>query len=194
MTSHSPDRWGTVMIDGVEKKYKKGFTFSEYTPWLKGHPANVLAQRGAAELVMAANLTVFLNQADVKAALHVDEVTEPWEMCGGVEWEYQLEASKWIYRILKHTDLRMLFFSGDTDGAVTTLGTRRWMRSLEWDVEDKWRPWFVNNQVAGYVEKYDGGLTFATVKGVGHMAPQWAGPQCQLLVNDWMAGVDLPKY
>lgn len=34
----------------------------------------------------------------------------------------------------------------------------------------KWRPWYINDQVAGYVEKYDG-LDFATVHGVGHMCP-----------------------
>ena len=30
-----------------------------------------------------------------------------------------------------------------------------------------------NKQVAGYITKYDG-LDLLTVKGVGHMAPQWA--------------------
>lgn len=86
----------------------------------------------------------------------------------------------------------MLFLSGDTDGAVPTLGTRKWIRSLGWDVLEHWRSWYVNGQVAGYVEKYDGDLTFATVKGVGHMAPQWAKPQVQTLVFDFLANQTLP--
>lgn len=195
LKSTDPERWGTVTINGVEKRYKRGFTFSEYTPWLKNHPANLMAQRGVPELVQAKNLTDWINRADVKAALHVEAVTEPWEMCNGAigeKWQYQQEASLWIYRVLKHTDLRMLFFSGDTDGAVTTLGTRRWMRALGWDIKDEWRPWYVGGQVAGYVEKYDGDLDFVTVKGVGHMAPQWAKPQVQTLIFDWMKNVDLP--
>jgi len=66
----------------------------------------------------------------------------------------------------------MLHFSGDTDGAVPTYGTRRWIQDLDWEVLAKWRPWFTNGQVSGYVERYDG-LDFTTVHGVGHMSPQW---------------------
>ena len=94
---------------------------------------------------------------------------------------------------MKHTDVRMLFFSGDTDGAVPTLGTRKWIRKLAWNVSDNWRSWYVDGQIAGYVEKYEGDLTFATIKGVGHMAPQWAKPQVQRLIFDFLEGVDLPK-
>jgi len=40
-------------------------------------------------------------------------------------------------------------------------------------VVEAWRPWLTNGEVSGYTEKYQG-LDFVTVKGVGHMAPQWA--------------------
>jgi carboxypeptidase C (cathepsin A) len=63
-----------------------------------------------------------------------------------------------------------MFYSGDTDGAVTTYGSKRWIKDLKWGVVDAWRPWLTNGQVSGYVERYDG-LDFVTVKGVGHMAP-----------------------
>ena len=63
-----------------------------------------------------------------------------------------------------------MFYSGDTDGAVTTYGSKRWIKDLAWTVTDPWRPWYTNGQVSGYVERYDG-LDFVTVKGVGHMAP-----------------------
>ena len=68
--------------------------------------------------------------------------------------------------------MKILFYSGDTDGAVPTYGTRRWIQKLNWDVQEAWRPWFTDGQVSGYIEKYDG-LDFVTVHGVGHMAPQW---------------------
>jgi hypothetical protein len=29
------DRYGKVMIGGQEKKYRRGMTIGEYTPWLK---------------------------------------------------------------------------------------------------------------------------------------------------------------
>jgi serine carboxypeptidase-like clade 2 len=58
-------------------------------------------------------------------------------------------------------------------------------------MKSAWRPWYTNgtngSQVSGYVEEYDG-LTFATVKGVGHMAPQWARQAVQEMITAFMAG------
>jgi carboxypeptidase C (cathepsin A) len=78
-----------------------------------------------------------------------------------------------------------MFYSGDTDGAVTTYGSRRWIKDLHWGVEEAWRPWFTNGQVTGYVERYDG-LDFVTVKGVGHMAPQWARLPVTNMITSWV--------
>mmetsp|Transcript_25596 Transcript_25596/g.18093 ORF Transcript_25596/g.18093 Transcript_25596/m.18093 type:complete len:85 (+) Transcript_25596:794-1048(+) len=83
----------------------------------------------------------------------------------------------------------MLKYSGDTDGAVPTYGTRQWINELNWPVTEAWRPWFTEGQVSGYVEKYDG-LDFATVKGVGHMAPQWARQQVTTMITSWIHGQD----
>jgi serine carboxypeptidase-like clade 1 len=91
---------------------------------------------------------------------------------------------------MKDTGIRMLFYSGDTDGAVPLAGTRKWIKDLNWGVKDAWRPWMTNDQVAGYVIGYNG-LDFATVKGVGHMAPQWARQQVTQLISNWIAGEDI---
>lgn len=69
----------------------------------------------------------------------------------------------------------MLKFSGDTNGAVPTYGTRQWIRELNWTVTEEWRPYFVIdekgiNQLAGYVETREGNFTFATIHGAGHLA------------------------
>lgn len=83
----------------------------------------------------------------------------------------------------------MLFFSGDTDGAIPTVGSRKWVQKLGWKIEEEWRPWYdIENQVAGYIEHRAGNFTFATVKGVGHMAPQWARQPMQHLIYNWMNG------
>merc|ERR1711997_1319077 len=42
-------------------------------------------------------------------------------------------------------------------------------------------------QVAGYYETYEGGFTFATVHGAGHMAPQFKPPQTYKLIFDWLS-------
>lgn len=85
-----------------------------------------------------------------------------------------------------------MFFSGDTDGAIPTVGSRKWVKRLNWTVTEEWRPWYdIDNQVAGYVEQREGNFTFATVRGVGHMAPQWARQSMQHLVYSWMFGTSI---
>ena len=68
--------------------------------------------------------------------------------------------------------MRILHFSGDTDGAVPTLGTRKWIEEMGWPLKKEFRTWLMHDQVAGFIEEFEG-LTLAIVHGVGHMAPQW---------------------
>ncbi len=86
-----------------------------------------------------------------------------------------MNASQWIYPLLKGK-YKILKYSGDTDGAVATYGTQQWINELNWEIKEAWRPYYIQNmygtQVAGYVEVRDG-LTFVTVHGAGHMAPQF---------------------
>lgn len=96
------------------------------------------------------------------------------------------EASEWIYKLLRGK-YRILFYSGDTDGAVPTHGTYQWMQTLGWDIIEKRRAYYVGGQVAGYVEQRDG-LTFGTVHGCGHMAPQWKRPQTYHLIFQFIKG------
>jgi len=47
----------------------------------------------------------------------------------------------------------MVFYSGDTDGAVPTYGTKRWLQKLNWPLKDhgEWRAWHgLDTQVAGF--------------------------------------------
>ena len=81
---------------------------------------------------------------------------------------------------------KILKFSGDTDGAVPTYGTQQWIKELNWDVKQPWKPFYVNSQVAGYIEVRDG-LTFVTIHGAGHMAPQWKRAQTYRAVFNFIA-------
>jgi len=97
----------------------------------------------------------------------------------------QHEASEWIYQVLRYK-VRKLFYSGDTDGSVSTYGSKRWIMNLNWDTTTDWNPWMTDEQVAGYVEKYDGMFDFVTVKGVGHMSPQWARKPVLQMINNFV--------
>ncbi|KAH3745061.1 serine carboxypeptidase [Pelomyxa schiedti] len=73
-----------------------------------------------------------------------------------------------VWETLFQSELRMLVYGGDVDGVIPPSGTRAWIDSLSQPVVSSWKPWLVQNQVAGYVTYYET-LTFATVKNAGHM-------------------------
>ena len=135
-----------------------------------------------------------MNLSDTRKALHIPDNVQAWDLCqSGDWWHYviQPKGSQWIYEELMGK-VRMLHFSGDTDGAVPTLGTQNWIATTGWEVDQEWTPYFVDAQVAGYTETYsDGGFTFGTVHGAGHMAPQFKPPQTYHLVMNWILGRDI---
>ena len=67
----------------------------------------------------------------------------------------------------------MLVYSGNSDSIMPSVGTERWIRSLNFTITKEWAPYFLQTspttkQIAGYFENY-GNLTFATVHGGGHI-------------------------
>ena len=163
------DRTGYTTINGEVRTYKKGMTMAEYTPF-----ATHLLDSPSAQVRNGDFLSIYMNREDVRAAFNIPSSVQTWEQCSStLHYQVQDEASMWIYRILQGKT-RLMFYSGDTDGAITTYGTKMWMKELGWPITEAWRPWYTNGQVSGYTETYDGPLQFVTVKGVGHMAPQWA--------------------
>jgi len=136
----------------------------------------------------------FFNRPEVKEALFIrPELT--WGMCSDrVGSNYQIDTVKgsfFLYKDLIASGIKILIYSGDTDAAVPFNGTQRWIKNLNLEVVNKWRSWRINkNQVAGYVENYKG-LTFVTVKGVGHMVPQWKRAEAFYMLNQFLEGKDL---
>ena len=64
------------------------------------------------------------------------------------------------YNKLIKAGVKILVFSGDVDGIVPFTGTRNWLGVLNRQVKEDQRPWYVDNQVGGYITEYDG-LTFS---------------------------------
>jgi len=175
---------GSVEIGGETKHYKRGFRQGEYTPWMSefyGHEGELL---GSA-------VSDYMNSKDVREALNIPDEVGGWNPCViPITWKYHLQAegSFWIYNVLKN-QYKILVFSGDTDGAVPTYGTERWIEALNWDVKEAWKPWLIDWQVVGYKKHYDG-LDFVTVHGVGHMAPQWARMEVTSMINGFIHDED----
>lgn len=90
----------------------------EYTPWLKG-----ITDGGP---ILGDFLSSYVNREDVRDALNIPVEVQAWEECStNPDWHYypQQEASYWIYTVLRN-QIKIMFYSGDTDGALPTAGSR----------------------------------------------------------------------
>ncbi|KAG4389918.1 hypothetical protein GLYMA_06G181700v4 [Glycine max] len=70
---------------------------------------------------------------------------------------------------------------------IATLKLSAWIRSLNYSIVDDWRPWLTNGQVAGYTSTYSNRMTFATVKGGGHPAPEFKPEECFAMYSRWIS-------
>ncbi|KAJ7549167.1 hypothetical protein O6H91_07G043400 [Diphasiastrum complanatum] len=118
---------------------------------------------------------LYLNRPEVQVALHANVTDLPyrWSDCSDIvdySNEDLLTSILPLYQTLLQSGLQILVFSGDVDAILPVTGTRSWVSNLSLDVRKAWRPWFIHNQVGGYVTQYDG-LLYATIREAGHMVP-----------------------
>ena len=108
---------------------------AEYTPF-----ASHVVASPAGQQVNGDFLSDYMNREDVRKAFNIPSSVQTWEQCSNtLRYHVQDEASMWIYRVLQGKT-KLMFYSGDTDGAITTYGTKRWIKELNWPVKEAWRP------------------------------------------------------
>jgi len=121
------------------------------------------------------NLKKYLNQPDVRKALHIPSNVQEWDICSlDVEMGYKRiydTMRPQILQLINSGKLRGLIYNGDVDMACNFLGDEWFSNNLGFKVIENYEEWKFNNQVAGFVKYYDR-LTYLTIKGSGHMVPQ----------------------
>lgn len=144
---------------------------------------------------------IFLNDQAVREGFHIwSNVSSTWHMCTNVSYTPGENASYFLYPSLIQKGYRILVYSGDTDGLVPTVGTIGWIEQLQKDLNmalvQPHTPWTLpglnanETQIAGFSRKYSG-LEFATIMGVGHMAPQWQPAAAFKMINSFLNNTSL---
>ncbi|XP_027347843.1 serine carboxypeptidase-like 19 isoform X2 [Abrus precatorius] len=136
--------------------------------------------------------TQWANDESVRKALHIREGTiDKWERCYTTDFDHQIQSSFEFHVNLSAKGYRSLIYSGDHDLVVPFTSTQAWIRALNYSIVDDWRPWFLNGQVAGYTRAYSNKMTFATVKGSGHTAPEYKPDEGFAMFTRWIANEPL---
>ncbi|KAJ7944542.1 putative Serine carboxypeptidase [Quillaja saponaria] len=77
-----------------------------------------------------------------------------WKRCNSnILFTKDVQSSIGYHRYLSTKDLRVLVYSGDHDMVFPYLGTLRWIKRLNSTIVNDWRPWLVDDQIAGRVSQ-----------------------------------------
>ncbi|XP_068655186.1 serine carboxypeptidase-like 18 [Aristolochia californica] len=133
------------------------------------------------------------NNDTVQQALNIHKGSvRDWQRCNYfIPFTKDILSSLEYHRNLSRKGYRALVYSGDHDFVCPYVGTQTWIRDLNFSIVSDWRPWWVSGQVAGFTRTYSNNITFATVKGGGHTAPEYKPKECFEMIQRWAFGYPL---
>ncbi|KAJ4795733.1 Serine carboxypeptidase-like 18 [Rhynchospora pubera] len=136
---------------------------------------------------------VWADDHDVRATLGIHNGSiGSWMRCNyGIKFMHDVGSMLPYHHNLTTSGYRALAYSGDHDVDMPYLGTEAWVRALGFSIVDDWRAWYSGGQVAGFTRSYSNNLTFATVKGAGHTAPEYKPKECLTMLDRWLSGEPL---
>jgi len=91
--------------------------------------------------------------------------------------------------------IRVLLYAGTYDWQCNWVQNKLWIEKLEWTGKEafgnaEWRDWTFNGKKVGET-KNAGVLSFATIRGAGHMVPHDKPAEAQAMISRWLAQEEL---
>ncbi|VAI10664.1 unnamed protein product [Triticum turgidum subsp. durum] len=144
------------------------------------------------------NATYFLselwtNDEAVRESLGIHKETVPsWLRCDfNLPYTNEISSTVDDHLALITRGYRAMIYSGDHDSKISYVDTQAWIRRLNLPITDRWRPWHLDDQIVGYTRTYSNNLTYVTVKGAGHTAPEYMPRECLAMIDRWLSGEPL---
>ena len=100
-------------------------------------------------------------------------------------------------KVAATTKLRVIVYNGDTDPSINSFEAANWTTHLGFTPTQKWRPWTLDAclRMGGYVTRYEHErFDFLTIRGSGHMVPQFKPAQAFEFLGAWLRGEDWKRY
>lgn len=135
----------------------------------------------------------------VKKALNVPVDAVFFQCDNGAGFSYwgdQQDLVSWYKEIITENKLRILVYNGDTDPCINAFDSQDWVESLGFQKTEGWRPWTTDDcqRMGGYVIRYENNFDFLTIKGSGHMVPQFKASQSLEFISRFLKGENYKSY
>ncbi|CAJ0565680.1 unnamed protein product, partial [Mesorhabditis spiculigera] len=175
-----PGAFEKTVFEGL-KKAKKNLTVTDF---LRGKKFLY----GDAPCLNDSDVISYMNDAKVRRAINVPFNLPKWDICSDkVTSTYQkqyTDMTPFVKKIL-NAHVRVLLYYGDTDMACNFLMGQQFAYQLGLKRTLGKTPWKYDRQIAGFKTLFEG-LTYITVRGAGHMAPQWKAPQMYYAIQQFI--------
>ncbi|KAJ9159537.1 hypothetical protein P3X46_025041 [Hevea brasiliensis] len=139
----------------------------------------------------------YFNTPEVQEAMHanVTKLNHDWEPCSDIlgSWKDSPSTVIPLLQEFMANGLRVWIYSGDTDGRVPVTSTQYSIAKMKLPTKTEWYPWYLNGEVGGYSQVYQGDLTFVTVRGAGHQVPSYQPERSLSMIKHFLSGNPLPK-
>jgi len=151
-------------------------------------------------------MTRWLNLPEVRESLHIQPSNRFNSADNGVGMNYTSSEPNVlpIYERARQLEgLRVLVYNGDTDPAINSMITQdkytAFFDSIGVKETEAWRPWTLDGRqrMGGYVTTWAGpshGFQFLTIRGSGHMVPEYKPAATLAFLTAFVRGDDFPDY
>jgi cathepsin A (carboxypeptidase C) len=137
-----------------------------------------------------AETTNYLNLPYVRRALHIPQNLPEWGECN-YNITYYLYTKQYndmtpFFKQIVEAEIPILLYYGDTDAVCNFLGGQKFAAQLGLPLKEGKKPWQINGKTGGFKTTYNG-LTFITIRGAGHMAPEWRAPETAFVIKKFVS-------
>ncbi|CAG2165562.1 unnamed protein product [Oppiella nova] len=137
----------------------------------------------------------YLNRADVRQALHVrNDAPKQWSAYKGEKGYTKVlrnGSQTFVDLIEKYRIGKILVYNGDFDSICDFITDARFVEGLGYRYTEEYRPWTVDGKPdgveGGFVQHYERGLSYLTVRGAGHAVPTYK-PEAALQILKALLG------
>ena len=134
----------------------------------------------------------------MRSALHVPADSYFYDSDGGGPYHgSEKNLMPFYQQVAKTTKLRVLIYNGDTDPSINSFEAANWTTHLGFTPTQPWRPWTLDSclRMGGYVTRYEHErFDFLTIRGSGHMVPQFKPAQALEFLRAWLKDEDWKRY
>jgi len=148
-------------------------------------------------------MNIWLDIPEVRTALNIqqDNSFNSGDNGGGLNYtSTELNVLPFYEYVRAKTDLRVLVYNGDADPAINSFVTQEkyvgYYDSLGVEASEEWRPWTLDGdqRMGGYVISYPGDFYYLTVRGSGHMVPEYKPAATYAFIEAFLNNDEFPRY